>query len=126
MVYVHFVFALFFAVLLSAIFALGFSRKGPWESAFLFFLLLFLISWAGGAWLAPFGPQIWGEYWLPFLLVSVVIALLLAAPVPHQEPGERSAGCGQGGSNRTGLSGLGVFFWMLMAVILILIVIRYI
>ena len=127
MPFVHLIFALFFALILSAIFSLGFSRKGPWESVFLFFLLLFLLSWAGGAWLAPFGPQLWGGYWLPFLLVGVVIALFLAAlaPVPR-EPRERFQEGDEIIQREAALTGLGVFFWILMAVLVAAIVIRYI
>ncbi|MCF8143582.1 MAG: hypothetical protein K9N21_06645 [Deltaproteobacteria bacterium] len=128
MLFVHLIFALFFAILLSAIFALGFSRKGPGESVALFFLLLFLLSWAGGAWLAPFGPQLWGGYWLPFLLVGVVIALFLAALAPTpQEPGTNLAKeGGEAVERQAALSGLGIFFWILMATLVAAIVIRYI
>jgi len=127
MLFVHLLFALFFALLLSGIFALGFSRKGPWESVFMFFLLLFLLSWAGGAWLAPFGPQLWGGYWLPFLLVGVVIALFLAALAPPpRETGTVAQEGGEAVEREAALTGLGIFFWILIATLVAAILIRYI
>jgi hypothetical protein len=128
MFFVHLVFALFIAILLSAIFAVGFRRKGPWESLVLFFLLLFLISWAGGVWLAPMGPPLWGGYWLPFLLVGVIMALLLAAlaPPPRESSVELVEEGKETAERRAVLTGLGVFFWILVAALVVAIVIRYV
>lgn len=44
-----------------------------------FFLILFFATWAGGIWVVPIGPAAWGSYWIPFILVGIVVALLLAA-----------------------------------------------
>ena len=43
------------------------------------FLVLFLAAWAGGVWIAPVGPRFWGGYFLPFLAVAFVMAVLIAA-----------------------------------------------
>ncbi len=76
---VHFLFAALVAVLLTAIFAAGFRIRGPWANAAAFFTILLLATWAGGIWHTPFGPPLWGVYWLPFLIVGLIFALMLAA-----------------------------------------------
>jgi hypothetical protein len=44
-----------------------------------FFLLVFLEAWVGGAWAAPAGTPLWGVYWLPFAFMGFLIALILVA-----------------------------------------------
>ena len=79
-----FFFALAIAGIVTALFALLLGRRGPWASSPLFFLLIFLAAWAGGVWITPVGPSVWGLYWLPFLVVAVLFALLLAAVTPPE------------------------------------------
>lgn len=38
-------------------------------------------AWAGGVWLPPVGPSMFGIAWMPFLFVGLVVALLLAPSV---------------------------------------------
>jgi hypothetical protein len=78
------IFALVFALLLTLIFTTGFKRKGPWKSSFIFFLVTFLATWSGGIWATPFGPQILGIPWIPFLIIALVVAIILGASVPPQ------------------------------------------
>jgi hypothetical protein len=98
--FVHALLAFTVAVLLTAVFAGLVGRSGPWASAWLFFLVLFFASWAGGLWITPIGPSVWGIYWFPFLFVGVVVALLLAsaadrpdraAPAPRPEEADPAA-----------------------------------
>ncbi len=44
---------------------------------FLFFIL-FLGTWAGGLWIAPFGSAWLGVYWMPFVVAGLFVALLMA------------------------------------------------
>jgi len=81
--------ALIIGVVLTFVFALGFRRRGPWASILLFFLVIFLGSWAAGIWVGPLGPALWGVYWLPALMVGLVLALLLAAAFPAAPPRPR-------------------------------------
>ena len=54
---------------------------------FVFILfLLFVFTWAGGLWVAPFGPVIFGVTWMPFVLAGLILALILAAVLPRREP----------------------------------------
>jgi hypothetical protein len=129
MFFIHLLYALFFAVLLTALFFALFRTKGPWSSIVLFFLVIFLATWAGGAWLAPFDPGLWGISFLPFLLVGLVFALLLAAAAPSEE--EESTGelvdpreIKQ--ERATAVRALGLYFWVLIGALLVIIIARYI
>jgi len=129
MFFIHLVYALFFALLLTAAFFALFRTKGPWSSIVLFFLVIFLATWAGGAWLAPFGPGLWGISFLPFLLVGLVFALLLAAVAPPEkeestvellDPKEIKE------ERATAARALSLFFWVLIGALLVIIFARYI
>jgi hypothetical protein len=89
MIFMEFLIAFIFALILSAGFVLVLHRSGPRSGFFWFFLLVFLATWAGGIWLSPFGPNLWGVYWLPFLGVGLVAVLLLAAFAPRRPPRNR-------------------------------------
>ena len=87
---IDFLFAAVFAVLLTLIFSTLFRRKGPWSRGLVFFLIVFLAAWAGGVWLLPFGPTLFGVTWLPFLIAGLFVALILAAALPPQMTEESS------------------------------------
>ncbi len=124
-----FVVAALLAVLLTA--TLGRRGPGPWAGFVFFFVLLFLATWAGGLWVLPWRPMMWGGVpWLSFLVVGVLVALLLAAllpgrvaeapPVETREPtAAESAVAGVG-------LAVGVFFWLLMLGLVVAIVVNYI
>jgi hypothetical protein len=61
-------------------------QRGGWGAALMLFAVLFLTSWAGGVWLSPMGPQLFGAQWMPFLLMGFVVALLVAAMSPVRRP----------------------------------------
>jgi len=121
----HFVFALVIAFVISAIFSIGFRRKGPWPGIFFFFIIVFLFSWAGGVWLVPFGPMIGGAYWLPFLIVAIFMAIFLAAAVPSERH-RPSAAAPQTQGTEEAATALGVFFWFLVVLLIIAIAAFYI
>lgn len=128
MVFVHLIFALSFALILTAAFAVGSRSRGPWENLVVFFFVLFLASWAGGLWLAPFGPVLWGATWLPFFLAGLLVLLILMAALPTSgrestvelvDKRERAA------ELRAAVTALGVFFWVLIVLLIVGIVVRY-
>ncbi|MCF8052069.1 MAG: hypothetical protein K9L59_12580 [Desulfobacterales bacterium] len=129
MFFVDLIFALIIAVLMVALFAILFQIRGPWNSLLWFFVIVLLATWAGGVWLAPMGPPVGEFYWLPFLVVGLVIALLLAAatiPLPREEstvelvdPKERRAKRWAAGTALT------IFFWVLILLLLAAIFMRY-
>lgn len=123
----HFLIALTTALGLSGIFIVGFRKKGPWDNFPLFFAVVFLGSWAGGIWFSPLGPPWGGVYWLPFLIVGLVFALLLAAvvsPFP-QDTTVQLLGPGEKSPEKRKLMVLGVYFWLLIFALVVLIVTRY-
>lgn len=85
------------------------------------FILLFLVTWAGGIWVAPLGPPIGRVYWVPFMLIAILVAILIAAVLPpgvhtQAEAHEREVEIE---------AGLGVFFWVLVIALGVGIVLKY-
>jgi hypothetical protein len=122
-------FALIVAVLLTLVFAFGLSRGASLVSWWAFFMLIFLLAWAAGLWLAPAGPVAWNVAWLPILITGILVALLLAAVAPPRRP--RGGASSEprppvpppGGPARD--ADLNAFFWILVAGFLIVIVLGY-
>lgn len=145
---VDFMVALVIALLLSALFvaALGWRRPGTAGDdqaggALLFFFVLLLATWAGGVWLTPFGPPVFGVIWLPFLVVGLLVALTLAALVPTGEerwrwPRTRGEAQAMGRTATTQreasyaaaqvAAGLGLFFWLLVVALALLVLLAYV
>lgn len=129
------VFDLIFSIIVSLVFAgLLFiilkptaAEEGDTTTLLVFFFLTLLLPiWAGGVWLGPIGPAVFGVYALPFIFVGLGIALLLAATAPPS----RSAASPRGsGGNQTvedgSLYAFGAFFWVFVLTLLIFIVIGY-
>jgi hypothetical protein len=130
MFFIDFLFALVFALIIAGIFAAAFGSRGPWESFLLFFIVLLLFTWAGGVWVTPFGPVLFGGYWLPFLIVAIVVALLLAAAVPPEDRREdrliETAEPVRPPEETATLATVGFFFWLFIFVLIVAIVIAYI
>lgn len=129
MLFVHIFMALIFALIFTAIVVGGFRQRGPWASLAMFFIVLFLATWAGGIWIHPIGRPLWGTYWLPFLAVGLIVALLLAAVAPIE--GEESTvklidQKKREKEKRRVMGVLGGFFWALIIVLIAAIIARYI
>jgi Na+/melibiose symporter-like transporter len=73
--------ALGVALLVTAIFAVGLRTRSVWPNWLIFFGLVLLAAWAGGVWITPVGPAVRGIYWVPFLFVGLIMAVLLTAVV---------------------------------------------
>jgi hypothetical protein len=129
MFFIHFIFALFFALLLSAIFSLGLRKKGPRENLFLFFIIIFLAAWAGGIWLDPFGPFLWGVPWLPFLFAGLIFSFILAAvsvPPPRESSVELVDEKSEEIKREFAVRGVTIFIWFLVGALIFSIIVRYI
>ncbi|MBB2148245.1 hypothetical protein [Pedobacter gandavensis] len=83
MAFIGILFALFFAIILTAVFRLFFHNSGSWAEFWSFFVLLFFVSLAAGEWAAPRGPSVWGYYWVPGLISAFVVGLVIVAVSPH-------------------------------------------
>lgn len=74
--------ALLVAMIITILSITLFRKKGPWGSAWTFFLLLFLMLWTVSLYVRSFGPVYLGIAWFPLIIAGVMIALLLAAVLP--------------------------------------------
>jgi hypothetical protein len=129
--FVHFVVAFFVALILSLIFVRGFRRAGPWASFLAFFIIVFLASWAGGLWLRPLGTALWGVYWLPFLMVGLIFALVIAAASIPSRPTRPSVELAQKdeveiSEAKTTLTALGLFFYIVIIALAVSIISQYV
>lgn len=77
------------ALVFSVLLFYGFRRRIPdiTNGLLFLFIIIFMFTWAVGAWLTPVGPSAWGVSWLGYLLIAVLVMLLLAAILPPAEPG---------------------------------------
>jgi hypothetical protein len=122
--------ALLVALLLTSIVVLGFRRTGPWASFLLLFFVIFLATWAGGIWLLPFGRPLGGVYWLPFLMVGIIFALLLSSIVPWQKEEESSIKLvtqkEKKAQERSARRRAGLLFWVFVGTLVLAIILHYV
>ncbi|MFW6137133.1 MAG: hypothetical protein ACOC5U_03545 [Candidatus Aminicenantaceae bacterium] len=128
MLLIEFTTAVFVALAVILIFAYGFRRRGLWPGFFLFFLIVFLFTWAGGVWITPFGPEYAGVHLFPFLLAALIIAFLIAAAIPpaYTRPRTSESADLREARVREVSRFLGIFFWLLAAILLTAIVLQYV
>ncbi|MCF8145810.1 MAG: hypothetical protein K9N21_18020 [Deltaproteobacteria bacterium] len=77
------------AVILTGLYVLVTRKSGRRTGLIWLFLLIFLAIWAGGVWIRPFGPTLWGLHWLVFVLAGLMIGLLLIIILPRKPPAGR-------------------------------------
>ena len=110
-----FVFAALFSFLATAGFIMA-GSKGPWNSLGTLYLVVFLITLAGGLWIGPRGPMLMGTYYVPYIVIAGLIALLLANFVSHRSTEVMEAPekeLTKGDSSQTAdIAALGVAFWI--------------
>lgn len=125
---IEFLFAIVFGILLTLIFRSLFKRPGPWSRGIVFFLVVFLAAWVGGIWIAPFGPTLFGGYWLPFLLAGLFMALVLAAVMPKSEKPKPPKGIEEPVARENFVSAkrFDIFFYILLGGMLAAIVLGYV
>lgn len=124
MFFLDLLFVLVIAVLLTAIFGMGFRRHRDWSILLVFFLILFFGTWAVGAWVAPVGYTFIGVEWIPFVLIGLLLAFLLAALIPparpprtvHEEVAEEAGA----------FVALNIFFWILLIGFIISLIVYYV
>lgn len=83
--------ALVIGLVFSLLFGLLFREREGAPSFLLVFVLFFFFAWAGGLWLVPWGPVMFGVYWLPSAAVTLLIFLLIASFVPRTPRTRREA-----------------------------------
>jgi hypothetical protein len=129
--FIHFVLAFFVALILTLIFVRGFRRAGPWSSFLAFFLLIFFASWAGGLWMQPLGAALWGVYWLPFLLVGLIFALVIAAASIPSTPERSTVNLVEEPEiketkAKSAPTALGLFFYAVLIALAVIIIFHYV
>ncbi len=127
MFFAEVIFALVIALVLAGILAYPLDRRGPGpaEGLVFFFLILFLAAWAGGVWLTPVGPPLWGVPWVSFLLVGIIIALIVAAGAPPRRPPVEAPPEEVGAAGAVAVT-LGVVFYVALIALLAAILAHYI
>lgn len=130
MFWIDLVFVIAIAALLSVVFVLflGWRRPGEAEGALLsFFVILFVLTWAGGLWITPFGPRPWGAPLLVYLAVGLTIALLLAAvvPPPPRRRGGRIVTEPENDPRVAEARPFNWFFWVLLLVTTLAVILAY-
>jgi hypothetical protein len=73
--------ALIIAFILTLIVGRGFKRFAYADLVGLFFVI-FLATYAGGLWIQPVGPALWGVSITAFIVVGSLVALMVAATLP--------------------------------------------
>jgi NADH:ubiquinone oxidoreductase subunit 6 (subunit J) len=120
-----------FALFLSNVLIWGIGWRHPAErdtvgvSLLFLFVILALAMWAGGVWL-PGRPVLYGTSWLGLLLIGVLVSLLimsLAAPVRRARAPDKTATDAQ--EEIVAATAFGIFFWTLIAALLIVALIGY-
>ena len=116
--------ALAVAILLTAILAATLPARRLWRGWLLFFGVVLLSAWAGGVWLPPVGPSMFGIAWMPFLFVGLVVALLLAPSVRRRaREGDRSR---DGADDVPVETTFSVLIWVLMIGLAVAILLAYV
>jgi uncharacterized membrane protein len=67
------VIALFFTIVL----VVSGQKHRSWKRIITIFLIMLFASWAGGVWITPVGPAFLGIYWVSFLIVALILALIM-------------------------------------------------
>ncbi len=83
-----------------------------------FFLFLFMAAWAGGLWLKPLSPELWGRAWLGFVLTGLVFWLALAQFLSRMPTTREHA------SKVTAL-GIGVFLYLMTFLLMAAVAMHY-
>jgi hypothetical protein len=99
------------------------ARDEGWIWSFLFlFVILWLSMWGASRYLVPWGPELWGVYWIPVLVVGIAVSLIALAST-----GARRARARRRVDERkqqrsdsvvTLLAAFGGFFWLLVLALL--------
>jgi len=80
------IFAACISLLLSGLFVLVTRNRSGKTGSLRLFLIIFLATWAGGIWLKPFGPSLWGIHWLGFLVAGLFVSIILVITTPNRAP----------------------------------------
>jgi hypothetical protein len=133
MVILDWIFSLIIGGAMTLLYFLSTRKAERRRGLFWVFLLIFLGTWAGGIWMKPFGPVLWGVHWLAFLLIGIIIALVLAVTGPRPGPRGRKQTINmlerveqEKKMEKATYVALGLLFWILFGVLVSAILVRYV
>jgi hypothetical protein len=134
MLAIEFIFAVVVALVFSFLLVTLFGWQRPdrpgVKSAFVFLFIIMLFAvWAGGGWMRPFGPSLWGIAWLPFVLIGLLVALAILTFTPPRRPRTRREALEQAQAEAEAQAGaeslMTAFFWMLLLLLAVAVVFRH-
>jgi hypothetical protein len=102
------------------------DASSPGLRTALSFLVLFLLVWAGGAWVARFDLFRAALYWLPFAFIGLMVTLALAVLAPPRRPFRtppRIEGTELAGQKNKAFTG---FLWVFIFALALLVALAYI
>ncbi len=116
--------AIIISLLFAVIFYYFFRVRGPWGAFWTFFLVLFLAVWAAELWITPVGPYFYDIAWVPLVFVGLLVAIGLAAATGMPERiGRKRLEEGAPAPEEAEAATLGIFFWLLLAVLITVVLI---
>lgn len=117
--------ALVSAAVFTALFGALFGYRDRMPGLVIVFVLLFLFTWAGAAWIAPIGPAIVGVYWLPGVVITLLIFLLLAAFAQSRPPRTTREAKAELEAVETAARFFGIAIWILIGALVLAIIVAY-
>jgi hypothetical protein len=123
--YYEIVAALVMALIITLFFSGVLKHKGPWGAIWLVFITIFLASWAGYLWINPFGPMVMGVSVMPIFAVGLIFAFILAAVTVPTQRTVKNLTIKEDVPSDTKIA-IGIFFWIVLILLVIAIVTGYI
>lgn len=74
------------SLMLTFIFVFGLKSKGPWGSAWSFFLIVILSLSTVSLWVPPAGPIWLGAAWIDLLITGLLVSFFMSAVTPLKYP----------------------------------------
>jgi hypothetical protein len=113
------------AFLITLFFSYFIKRRGPWGSSWTFFAVVLLAVFAADLWIGSVGPYFYESvYWIPPLVVGLVIATLLAATTPSPKiRSELELQKDEFAKGQETKLALGTFFWFLFVIMLLIVIV---
>jgi len=126
MILAELIFALAIALFFTLIFAVLGRTPRSWTRQALFFLVVFLAAWAGGIWITPVGRSLMGVYWMGFLVVGLIFALVLEAVAAFSSRFPRTREKEIEKEEEGIETAIGIFFWILFIAFVVVIILGYV
>jgi hypothetical protein len=101
------------------------KKRGPWKSFWASFIIILLSVFAADVWIGAVGPFFYDSiYWVPPLIVGLLIALLLAATTPSPQVRSKIDNRRKEiEKHREVMLSTGIFFWFLFIFMLVIVIV---